>query len=136
MGRHTTSFDMAFHSPSISKLLFFSGEPAVDVGGPLHEYFHLLLSSITHNNLLFAGDEANRVPTQCYGSRKAVVLLCWCSSGNVSCTWWDSLAAWSDHITFSNEAPTFARPFNSAARIRLFLIMSTPVITDLSEQSW
>ena len=40
----------------------FVGEPAVDEGGPLWEFFHLLISSISHNNNLFCGDEASRVP--------------------------------------------------------------------------
>lgn len=43
--------------------MVFLGEPAVDVGGPLREFFHILVSSIAHNHLLFAGEEGNRVPT-------------------------------------------------------------------------
>ena len=40
----------------------FIGEPAVDAGGPLREYFHLLLGEICRNNTLFQGDEKALVP--------------------------------------------------------------------------
>ena len=40
----------------------FLGEPALDTGGPLQEFMHLLISSIAHNNSLFTGDETHRVP--------------------------------------------------------------------------
>lgn len=33
----------------------FVDEPAVDAGGPLREFFHLLFVSISHNNNLFSG---------------------------------------------------------------------------------
>jgi len=35
----------------------FLGEPAVDAGGPLREFFHLLLGEICRNNTLFCGTE-------------------------------------------------------------------------------
>ena len=35
----------------------FLGEPAVDAGGPLREFFHLLLSKIAQNNTLFFCDK-------------------------------------------------------------------------------
>ena len=31
----------------------FIGEPAVDAGGPLREYFHLLLRELAENSSLF-----------------------------------------------------------------------------------
>ena len=40
----------------------FLEEPAVDTGGPLREFLHLLISSIARNNSPFAGDETHRVP--------------------------------------------------------------------------
>ncbi len=40
----------------------FVGEPAVDEGGPLREFLHLLMSSIATNNYLFGGREECRVP--------------------------------------------------------------------------
>lgn len=40
----------------------FVGEPAVDQGGPLREFFHLLLYAIAHNNSLFCGGETSRIP--------------------------------------------------------------------------
>ena len=39
----------------------FVGEPAVDQGGPLREFFHLLLCAIGQNNSLFCGNEGSRV---------------------------------------------------------------------------
>ena len=39
----------------------FIGEPAVDAGGPLREFFHILLADIANNNNLFEGSEG-RVP--------------------------------------------------------------------------
>ena len=40
----------------------FVGEPAVDSGGPMREYLHLLMSSIAHNNSLFCGEDSQRIP--------------------------------------------------------------------------
>lgn len=40
----------------------FLGEPAVDAGGPLREFFHLLLSEIAQNNTLFCGTATARIP--------------------------------------------------------------------------
>ncbi|XP_065887268.1 uncharacterized protein [Dysidea avara] len=40
----------------------FLGEPAVDAGGPLREFFHLLLGEICGNNSLFCGPDTARVP--------------------------------------------------------------------------
>ena len=40
----------------------FVGEPAADEGGPLREFFYLLVQSISKNNSLFCGEEGNRVP--------------------------------------------------------------------------
>ena len=40
----------------------FLGEPAVDDGGPLREFFNLLIAFIARNNNLFCGDEGSRVP--------------------------------------------------------------------------
>lgn len=40
----------------------FLGEPAVDVGGPLREYFHLLIASVAQNNSLFVGPQFKRTP--------------------------------------------------------------------------
>lgn len=40
----------------------FVGEPAVDQGGPLREFFHLLLCDIAQNNSLLCGCETSRVP--------------------------------------------------------------------------
>ncbi|XP_065908980.1 G2/M phase-specific E3 ubiquitin-protein ligase-like [Dysidea avara] len=40
----------------------FLGEPAVDAGGPLREFFRLLLREISNNNMLFCGEETARVP--------------------------------------------------------------------------
>jgi hypothetical protein len=41
----------------------FVNEPAVDEGGPLREYFRLLLSATESNNLLLSGPEYSRTPT-------------------------------------------------------------------------
>ena len=41
----------------------FVGEPAVDEGGPLREFFHLLTTDIAKRNMLFCGDESKRVCT-------------------------------------------------------------------------
>ena len=43
----------------------FVGEPAVDEGGPLREFFHLLTTDIAKRNMLFCGDESKRVPRHC-----------------------------------------------------------------------
>ena len=40
----------------------FVGEPAVDSGGPMHGYLHLLMSSIAKSHLFFHGEETRRVP--------------------------------------------------------------------------
>ena len=40
----------------------FVGEPAVDQGGPLREFFHLLLCCISQNNNLFGGDALSLGP--------------------------------------------------------------------------
>lgn len=40
----------------------FLGEPAVDAGGPLREYLHLLVGGVARNNSLFVGDETSRAP--------------------------------------------------------------------------
>lgn len=40
----------------------FLGEPAVDAGGPLREFFRLLLSEIAANGTLFYGAENARLP--------------------------------------------------------------------------
>ena len=41
----------------------FVDEPAVDAGGPLREFFHLLLSSIAQNDRLFSGPPQARSPS-------------------------------------------------------------------------
>ena len=38
------------------------GEPAVDAGDPLREYFHLLVGEICKNNTLFLGDVKDHIP--------------------------------------------------------------------------
>ena len=43
----------------------FVGEPAVDEGGPLREFFHLLTAEIAKMNMLFCGDGDKRVPRHC-----------------------------------------------------------------------
>ena len=40
----------------------FVGEPAVDDGGPLRDFFHRLMGAIATNNCLFHGEEDCRVP--------------------------------------------------------------------------
>ena len=40
----------------------FIGEPAVDEGGPLREFFHLLTTEIARKNLIFCGEDNRRVP--------------------------------------------------------------------------
>lgn len=40
----------------------FLGEPAVDAGGPLREFFRLLLGEICRNSSLFCGPPTARVP--------------------------------------------------------------------------
>ena len=42
--------------------VLFVGEPAVDDGGPLREFLHLLMGEIAANNSLFCGQEDCRVP--------------------------------------------------------------------------
>ncbi len=41
----------------------FLGEPAVDAGGPLREFFCLLLTDTAKNNSLFCGEYSSRVPS-------------------------------------------------------------------------
>ena len=43
----------------------FVGEPAVDGGGPLREFFHLLTADIARKNMIFNGDDYRRVPRHC-----------------------------------------------------------------------
>ena len=38
------------------------GEPAVDAGGPLREFFHHIISEIAENNSLFCGITTARIP--------------------------------------------------------------------------
>ena len=54
----------ARHGLDLSKhiQITFVGEPAVDAGGPLREFFHLLLISIAQNNKLFCGPSTARTP--------------------------------------------------------------------------
>ena len=40
----------------------FLGEPAIDIGGPLREYFALLMKDIMRNNSLFNGPDDSRGP--------------------------------------------------------------------------
>ena len=40
----------------------FVGEPGVDDGGPLREFFHLLISTVSQDNNLFSGPDGNRAP--------------------------------------------------------------------------
>ena len=40
----------------------FVPEPAVDQGGPLREYFRLLLAAIATSNALFCGPDVSRTP--------------------------------------------------------------------------
>lgn len=40
----------------------FVGEPAVDDGGPLREFFHILMTSLSENNNLFCGPGDSRTP--------------------------------------------------------------------------
>lgn len=40
----------------------FVGEPAVDAGGPLREFFHLLLQELANNSSLFCGPSTSRTP--------------------------------------------------------------------------
>lgn len=42
--------------------IVFVGEPAVDVGGPLREFLHLLMGEIAANNSLFLRRRALRAP--------------------------------------------------------------------------
>ena len=42
--------------------VLFVGEPAVDDGGPLREFLHLLMGEIATNNSLFCGQADCRVP--------------------------------------------------------------------------
>ena len=66
-GKHV--FEDALHKVRSSDLdltkhlrITFVGEPAVDAGGPLREFFHLLLMSIAQNNMLFCGPPTSRTP--------------------------------------------------------------------------
>lgn len=49
--------------PSHHIRVTFLGEPAVDAGGPLREFFCLLMSAIGRNNSLFCGEMSSRIPT-------------------------------------------------------------------------
>lgn len=40
----------------------FLGEPAVDIGGPMREYLHLLIAAVARKNAWFCGRENSRVP--------------------------------------------------------------------------
>ena len=48
----------------------FVGEPGEDEGGPLREFFHLLVNEIAKKNVLFRGDGNRRVPRHCVGELK------------------------------------------------------------------
>lgn len=43
----------------------FIGEPAVDEGGPLREFFHLLTAEMARRNMIFCGEEYSRIPRHC-----------------------------------------------------------------------
>ena len=43
----------------------FIAEPAVDEGGPLREFFHLLIYEIAKKEMLFMGPNERRVPRHC-----------------------------------------------------------------------
>ena len=60
----------------------FIGEPAVDDGGPLHEFFRLLMLGIKNDASLFCGSENEKSLTQCVGFAKKGILLC----GEVYCS--------------------------------------------------
>ena len=51
------------YSPPLHLHVTFLGEPAVDEGGPLREFFGLLLCEISHNNALLCGKVYSRLPT-------------------------------------------------------------------------
>lgn len=40
----------------------FVGEPAIDEGGPIREFLHLLMQAIANHNDLFRGKDYNRLP--------------------------------------------------------------------------
>lgn len=42
--------------------VIFLDETAVDAGGPMREYLHLLMAAVARNNTLFCGKEDSRVP--------------------------------------------------------------------------
>ena len=42
--------------------VIFLGEPAIDVGGPMREYLHLLIATIARKNSWFCGRADARVP--------------------------------------------------------------------------
>jgi len=58
------SFNVFKRGVPVSKHLqiTFLGEPAVDAGGPLREYFYLLLREIFTKGTLFQGKETARIP--------------------------------------------------------------------------
>ena len=47
--------------------MVFFGEPAVDAGGPLREFFRLLVDDIYKNNTLFCGHDTARIPVHNMG---------------------------------------------------------------------
>ena len=61
----TDSFHLLRNGLDVTKYLrvTFVNEPAVDEGGPLREYFRLLLSAIESNSSLLSGIEFSRTPT-------------------------------------------------------------------------
>ena len=56
------SFKSTGFSASKHLKVTFIGEPGVDAGGLLREFFELLLRQIASNNSLFRGSEISRVP--------------------------------------------------------------------------
>ena len=61
----TDSFHLLRNGLDVTKYLrvTFVNEPAVDEGGPLREYFRLLLSAIESNSSLLSGIEFSCTPT-------------------------------------------------------------------------
>ena len=64
--RHVYDDGLHFFKRPISEhshiCVTFLGEPAVDAGGPLREFFYLMLSEIAQNNTLFCGKVSARIP--------------------------------------------------------------------------
>ena len=48
--------------PRKSLKVTFVGEPGIDDGGPLREFFHLLIDAISQDNNLFTGSSGRLVP--------------------------------------------------------------------------